>query len=211
MKRLIGLLSLFLFAAVSVFSQTPSEEEWDWVNERFFDVYEKLFPIVESRGSFSISYRSYRDLYHNEFERAFYITTSKDQTMLEFRLREPLGKSIYDQIMELHQQDKSLPIEQIIPRLKMSERLYSQRNCPAIQSQYVRFFNKVLPQWSKEEKVSPKIFQKKEMSATIVLHPRIHEFHIKGSSSEISLTTRFDDNPLVYWAKQSVDVFKKCR
>ena len=122
MKGVRGILVLVVLAPVfghwvsAVPSQTPapSEADWTWLNEHRESAFDRLMP-VESRPRQVVAYRSYRDLYQDEYETYFQIGLADGPLDTVQKLRAtlivPVTRSLQQQLLELHKSDQQATLE----------------------------------------------------------------------------------------------------
>jgi hypothetical protein len=183
--------------------QHPSQEQHDWVGERFFSVFEELFPIERS----SIGYRSYRDLYTDELEYSFVFNSlwRERRYVVNAVVRVADSVSLYDQIMALHRRNPNESIESIKGQLRIRERILSEEDCPAVRSQYDEFYRLRLVIQTARDRAD--VARGRE---TIILHPRVHIFRADISGGRMNLILAGSDHPFVRWAEGTRVALENC-
>lgn len=204
MKLILAAVCLCLLAYQPCPAQPPSEEEFDWVGERFFPVFEELFPIEEGLG-YSLGYRSYRDLYTDELEYSFVFNRDPRNQDLTAVLRIADSASIYDQIMNLHRKDKTASIDAIKPKLKVKEWRFSDKTCPTVRRQYDEFYRLSLQTLSAKDRA-----EQAKGVATIILHPRVHIIKADISGGDVRMVLSDPQHPFVRWAERTKRALEKC-
>ncbi|HYX71877.1 MAG TPA: hypothetical protein VE732_03845 [Nitrososphaera sp.] len=185
-------------------AQTPTEEEFDWVNQHFYTVLEELLPIKERLG-FSLGYRSYRDLYTDELEYSFGFNRIIQEKYLTVVVRMPDSVSLYDQIMSLHRKNPSESIESIKSKLKIKEWRLSEEKCPAVRRQFDAFYRLNLEMLSAKDRA-----EQARGSYTITLHPRVDTFYADISGGDMQLELTDSGHSYVRWAKSTQSALEIC-
>jgi hypothetical protein len=194
MKILASLLVTFLFAQVA----PPSNSDWEWLRENRAPALEALMPTKPSDQTL-VTYRSFRDLYQDIEERYFSIRfaagTSFDRNRLEATIVIPAGKSIQQQILDLHMSDRAKSLDALLPQVAVRRIVLSTGQCPALRSRM--------------DALSKTTISLAERDA-FYLHPLMHSIFVNLSGSEIKATLNDDNNPIVRWAKDTLSALLAC-
>jgi hypothetical protein len=147
------LLAFYFSMAIDCYSQSRAEEDRNWVRRNFTGIREELFPL-EKRPGTSIGYRSYRDLFNDDREYSFvFIFFFRNQTpKVTVTIRTPEEFSIITQIITLHRQYPELSAAAIKSRLKIKEIELEENKCPALRTQYNKFYRLVLQTRTEEDR-----------------------------------------------------------
>ena len=185
-------------------TQYPTFEENDWVQSRFDQVLDDVFPIEPMTG-LSLGYRSYRDLYTADLEYTFLFNRLPPSKSITVTVKKPEAASLYDQIMTIHRKNPELAIEAIVPMLKVDQWRLSEDTCPTVRRQYDRFYNLGLTMLSAKDKK-----EEKKRVVTITLHPRVHIFRANISGGQMNLKLTDPGHPYVEWADQTRLALDQC-
>src|SRR5260221_10029837 len=98
----IGLVVALLAAPglLTAKDAAPTEDDWWWLNNDAWRAIDSLMPLAD-HGGMSVTFRSFRDLYQDVPERYFQITDLPGRTLTAI-LVVPVGKSLRQQLLELH-------------------------------------------------------------------------------------------------------------
>lgn len=182
--------------------QYPSVEEHDWVSGHFFSILDEFLPIGESGA---LSYRSYRDLYTDVLEYSFIFSQDWGERRTDVVVRMADSISLYDQIMALHRKNPSESIKSLKTKLKVKERRFDNKSCPAVKSLYDEFYRLNLPMLTAKERA-----ERARGVATITLHPMVHTFRAYISGGNMRLVLTEDEHPFVIWAEKTRRILEKC-
>jgi hypothetical protein len=201
-KQILTAVLLLLLAGHT--SRAQEEKDWDWVNRHFFNLLEEFMPIEERLG-FSLGYRSHHDLHAEELEYSFVFNRILQEKYITVTVRQPESMSLYNQIMALRIKNANESIENIKKQLKVKEQRFSEQTCPAVKTQYEKFYRLSLPMLSARDGI-----EQARGGFTIVLHPRVHTFkgNISGGSLQLVITEQ--DHPFVGWAKETREALERC-
>lgn len=198
-KIVFSFVVLFFVFAQPVKAQ--SQDDWVWVNKHFYNVLDQLMPF----DSHVLGYRSYRDLYTDELEYSFFFDGQAISQNLNVTFRIADKTSIYDQIMKLHRRNPAATISEIKPNLKIKEWQFSESSCPAIKTQFEKFFRLSLEMMSSKERSD-----REAGVGTIALHPRIHSFNAQITGGHLNLAITFGDHPFAIWAVETFQALSSC-
>jgi hypothetical protein len=194
MKVLASLLVIFFSAQVA----PPSNSDWEWLRENRAPALEALMP-TEAGDQTLVTYRSYRDLYHDVEERYFSIRLapepSSNAKRFEATVVIPTGKSIQQQILDLRMRDRSKPLDVLLPQVAVRRIAVNSEQCPALRSR-VDALSKTKISLAKQD--------------VLYLHPLIHNVSIGIYGSEVKATLYDRDNPIVRWAMDTLDAILAC-
>ena len=194
----LRVLDGLLVAIVLVQAPSPSQGDWQWLSEHREAALEAFMPIVKS-DKILVTYQSFRDLYHDVEERYFSISfaagPSFNRDRLEATVVIPAGKSIQQQILDLHMRNRAAPFESLVSQVLVRRALLDAERCPALR---VR-----LDALSKTVVLLPK-------RDTISIHPFIHRIMIDMSEAKIDATLHNDENPVIIWARDTFNALLAC-
>ncbi|MDX2042651.1 MAG: hypothetical protein SF097_15625 [Acidobacteriota bacterium] len=201
LRKKIAFHLVTFICALALPASAQTQQDWDWVNKHFYDVLNELMPFDD----YSLGYRSYRDLYTNELERSFFFNGDPFYQNLNATFRIADKVSVYDQMMELHRKKPTTTISEIKANLKIKEWQFSQSSCPAIKTQFEKFFRLSLEMMSSKERSD-----REAGVGTIALHPRIHSFNARITGGHLNLTITFGDHPFASWAEETFQALNSC-
>jgi hypothetical protein len=203
-KMKLGLAVVCFCLCASPLCQAQEQEDFDWVNKHFGKAFDEFFPSEDILKS-SLSYRSYKDLHTDQLEYSFAFRKSFQEPKLTIIYRIADQKSLYDQIMVLHRKKPAESIENIKKLLRVKERQYIDKDCPAIKKQYDEFYKLNLLMLSDTDRAN----QAKGIE-TIIIHPRVHIFKAEISGGSLEMVFVDSDHPFVKWAEQTMYDLEKC-
>jgi hypothetical protein len=193
----VGLL-LSLSARGSLSAQ--SSADWDWMSNHFDKTLNDLLPIDQRHGGY-VAYRSHRDLHTDVLEYSFVIGTENSDTVsglpryLAAQVREAESASVYDQMMALHRKFPNRSADDIQKDVHVKKLKLTEMNCPAIKAQFSEF---------QQLRLAPPQFD------VVILHPLIHEFHIRAGGGDMDVALYDDENSLVSWAIETRGALELC-
>lgn len=194
LRVLNGLLVAFVLVQVS----SPSQADWQWLSEHRGAALDAFMPIVQG-DRVLVTYRSFRDLYQDVEERYFSISfaagPSFNRDRLEATVVTPIGKSIQQQLLDLHMRNRAAPFDSLVSRVTVQRVLLDAERCPALR---VRL-----------DALSKTVISLPERD-TFSLHPFIHRIVIDMSESKIDATLYNDGNPVVLWARDTLSALLAC-
>lgn len=179
---------------VSFGGKAQELDEWDWANKHFPQVLDEFFPLDHEYG-YTVSFRSFRELYTDVPE--YYCSFTKDYqgNPIEVVVRMADTVSLYGQLLALHRENPSESIDKIKKRLKFKEWRFTEKTCPVVK-----------PLFEKYRKVQIPVPD----DSAISLHPMIHSFGISGGDAKMKMELSDEDNPLVIWAKEARRALEDC-
>jgi hypothetical protein len=189
---------LLLLFSVSIAASAQSEADWDWVNKHFGKALHDLFPN-EQRAGMYVAYRSHRDLYTNTPEYSFLIGRDAAeiglQPYLSAHVRQADSTSVYDQMMDMHRKAPNTSAEDVQKAVRVKVWDLTEMSCPAVKSQFVKFrrLRLATPQFD-----------------VVIIHPLIHEFHIRAGSGDMEITLYDGENSFVAWAIETRHALESC-
>lgn len=195
---MLRVLNGLLVAIVLVQASSPSQGDWQWLDEHRGAALEAFMPIVEG-DRVLVTYRSYRDSYHDVEERYFRISfaagPSFNRDRLDATVVIPAGKSIQQQILDLHMRNRAATFVSLVSRVTVRRTLLDAERCPALR---VRL-----------DALSKTVISLPERD-TISIHPFIHRIIIDMSEAKIDATLHNDENPVVIWARDTFNALSAC-
>ena len=191
-KKLFAILCLCLLVSHSGLAQEL--DEWDWANKHFPQVLDEVFPLDQEYG-YSVSFRSYRELYTDVPE--YYCSFTKDYqgNPIEVVVRMADTVSLYGQLLALHRENPSEGIDKIKKRLKFKEWRFTEKTCSLVKPLFEKFRKVRIPVPD---------------DSTITLHPMIYSFRISGGDAKMKMELSDEDHPLVIWAKEARRALEVC-
>ena len=125
MKHLVWVVSIAALLALRPASrvqttQEPSEADWNWFSQFRTPAFDALMPMNSSSDLVLVAYRGYRDLYHWVLERYFTIRfnhNATDRDKLSATVVVPVGRSIQQQLLDLHMRDRAASFDSLLPRI----------------------------------------------------------------------------------------------
>ena len=165
----------------------------DWAGEHFETAFEALLPMSESEG---VSYRVFRDLYHEQHEYSFVLTHDYNWESFLAKVRKPRERSIWEQLSRLHEADRSAPLEQLLEEVQVDTWHLQRENCPEIVTVLEALTELKVPIHGRIE--------------GIVLHPWVHQIHANGSLADFTVTLTDQEHPLVEWAEETRTTLDRC-
>ena len=195
LARILSILHATLFLGQVA---PPSEVDWRWLDEHRGAALEAFMPTRQGARAI-VTYRSYRDLYHDAEERYFSIGfapgASFNRDRLEATVVVPTGGSVQQQILDLHMRDRLGSLEALLPRITVRRLLLNADRCTAIR---VRM-----------DALSKTAISLPERD-TVFLHPFVHHFSIALAGAKVDATLYDDENPLVLWARDTLSALLAC-
>jgi hypothetical protein len=180
-------------------STTPSDADWDWLNEHRERAFDALMPIAPAPGQL-VAYRRYRDLYQDVPEVHFAIATAEGPVSGRAKLRAvvtlPTSGSIQQQLLQLHMTNRELSLDALLPRVTIQRQTIVEDRCPAIRSRMNALAK------AKIALPDPNI---------ITLHPTIHRLVIETSGAQIDATLVDSNDSVVRWATDTLKAFQACK
>ena len=201
LRKKIAVSFVALFFALVLPAQAQTQKDWDWVNKHFDDALDQLMPFVNH----TLGYRSYRDLSTDELEYSFIFDGQAIAENLNVTFRIAAQTSIFDQIMALHHKKPTAAISEIKASLKIKEWQFSESSCPAIKTQFEKFYRLSLEMVSSKERTD-----REAGVATFVLHPRFHSFSAQITGGNLRLEITFGDHPFALWAEETLQALNSC-
>jgi hypothetical protein len=189
---LLGVLSPLLVILLGQ-APTPSSADWQWLDQNRAGALEAAMPMQDSDFAL-VTYRSYRDLYH-EIEEHYFRIRYASPDRLEATVVTPIGASIQEQILDLHMSNRQASLEALLPQVSLQRRMLDAEHCPAIRSRM--------------DALSKTALSLPDMNP-FTLHPFVHHISIRSGLAEIDAKLYDDDNPLVKWAKDTVTALMAC-
>lgn len=197
LRTAIAVLALFFCVPGTVSAQ--SNADWEWVGDHFPHALHELFPL-ELPGVY-VAYRSHRDLYTDTLEYSFVIVPDVSakgngaEPRVVARVRQADSTSVYDQMMALHQKSPNRSAAEIQKELRVKTWTLAETTCPAVRTQLLRF---------EQLRLVPPQFD------VIVLHPLIHEFHVRAAMGDMDIVLYDNDSSFVQWALETRRALELC-
>ena len=195
---IVRVLSALFAALVLNQAAPPSEADWRWLDTNRGAAFEAFMPTRQGARNL-VTYRSYRDLYHDVEERYFSIRFAEGVSFardrLEATLLIPTAGSIQKQILDLHMRGRLESLEELLPRVKVRRVLLDAVRCPAVRIR--------MDALSKTAISLPE----RDM---VFMHPFIHHISIDLGGAKVDATLYDDENPLVLWAKDTFSALLAC-
>jgi hypothetical protein len=188
---MLGLAGL-LAAALGVAAADPTDADWEWLKEHREAALEELMPVAGAKQAY-VTYRSYRDLYHQTPEQYFSVRGRLEA--LEALLVTPEGASVQEQLLKLHMVDHEASLADIMGQVQVRRRRVVGSSCAAVKQRLDRLaaMNVRLPERD-----------------LMVLHPTLHRLLIGFEGGTADLVLVGDDHPLVVWAIETIGELRRC-
>ena len=172
----------------------PGPEDWDWLSKHRFAAFESLMPIKAQPRTW-VTYFSYRDLYQDVHEAYFTIRSDDAAASPEAVVITPVGRSIQQQLLELHMADRTMPFEGVLARVKVRRRVLSSGACRGVNGALdaLRQLQFAVPQRD-----------------VIVLHPTVHRIIVQFGGGDFDASLNEDEHPLALWATRTVAELQGC-
>jgi hypothetical protein len=194
-KTFTLIVSLFVLSQ----SAPPSEADWDWLNEHRQPAFDALMPLATDAPQL-VAYRRYRDLYIDVPEAHFTIGSRDAPAGTEQTLRAvltlPTVESIQQQLLRLHMSDRTLPLDILLPRVKIQRRTIEEEQCPSIRAR----LNALV-----------KVRVSVPHPNVIVLHPVVHHLIITTGEGRIDARLLDSADPAVRWASDTLKTLADCK
>jgi hypothetical protein len=151
---------------------------------------------LDAEGPLSVTFRSYRDLYHDVHECYFQINFDPfGGDNASAVLVRPVGRSIQEQLLRLHMDERSATIEEVTTELRIDRDVLSEGECPALREH--------LDALSNVEFSAP-------TRDIVVLHPTVYRIEIDFGAGTVDVSLVEDDHPLVQWAIGTHAALEQC-
>ena len=199
MARLACCFFVFVIVAIAGVPEKQdaawTESEWTWLGENFPEVLSHVLELKKEQQVL-VSYRSFESLQVGEREYSFWIfeKSTNGRAALRAHVREPEEKPIGAQLLEFHRKFPNKPILEAERNLRFRDWEVSEEQCSGIRLSMQKLPNVPLG-WTFE---------------TIVMDPRIHEFHIHSNTGTLDAAVYDEENPLVRWAIATRDALRSC-
>ena len=175
------------------------EKDFDWLAQHRQKALDALMPLDDPVAQ--VSYRSYRDLYHEVPERYFSIrfdpasAGEADRDNLQATVVAPIGRSIQAQLLDLHMKGRGASFKSVLARVSISRATLSAKKCQVVRDRMDALSRVRLqaPEWN-----------------VIHLHPFLHRIVINGSAGRIDATLEDDKDPLVVWGTETHEALMAC-
>jgi len=139
-----------------------SEEDLEWLNRNGHAEVERLMPMGTPPID-GVVFSSHRDLYYEVKERFFRIEWNYDSTppVLRAVVLAPRGRSIQQQLIELHVADRRASLDELRTRLQVDRFKLFEKSCPAVRKgiESLRKLRLSLPTRSDVIIVDPEVFR----------------------------------------------------
>ncbi len=191
--------SVATLLAISIASQAsaPSIADWRWLDQVREAAFESLMPVKAPR--LLAAYRSHRDLYQRVPERHFRVgladSPNSARDTLVATVVTPAGRSIQEQLLDLHTRSPQASFESLISQLAVRRVVLSEEKCPAIRTRMDAL---------------PRVSVPSPLRDLLFLHPVEHRIVIRQPGAMIDATVLEQDNPLVRWAIETLDALVAC-
>jgi hypothetical protein len=187
-----------LAAAPGAQIPAPTGADWTWLEQHRERALGALMPI-RSIPRHIVTYRSYRDLYQDEYERYFTIGESEGGAARPERLIAtivvPVTKSIQQQLLELHMSDRRATLESLLPRVTVARKKVSQDGCPVLAARTEALRRLGISLWTRD---------------VIILHPTVHRIVADNGGESIDATLWDDESAAVRWAVETLNALQRC-
>ena len=189
-------LSVLLLAPHANAQMVP---DWDWMRLHAKNVTEDLLPIKREFGLY-VGYRSAESLRRSVLEYSFIIGFDPKESgglfaSLSAHVKMPDTISIYDQIAAMHSRNPQEDISSIQSKVKFKKWDLTEKNCPAIRTQFNRF---------KKLSIKPPEFD------LIFVDPLVHEFYVATGRGSLNIEVYDSKSSLVRWALQTRMALEIC-
>ena len=176
----------------------PTEADWAWLTEHRQKAFDALMPMPLDTGIL-VSFRSYRDLYHEVQEQYFTIDYSRDddfkRTLLTAAVVVPEGPSIQQQLLDLRIRDRTASFDSLLSRVAVRKLTTDSNRCRAVREQTNRLMQLNL---------------RIEQEDVVRLHPNIYRFVLNWSGGEMDVRLVDSRNALVRWAAATMNSLLAC-
>jgi hypothetical protein len=187
-----------LLAAQSQVNPAPahSDEDLEWLNQHGQAEVERLMPMSPPPSD-GVVVRSYRDLYFEVKERFFRIERNYDSMphVLRAVVLAPRGRSIQQQLLELHVADRSASLEELRARLQVDRFERSEKTCPAVR--------KAIESLKKLRVSLP-------TQNVFIIHPQMFRVIAAFGDGQIDATLLGSDHVLARWGVATYDALLAC-
>jgi hypothetical protein len=184
--------AFLLLAALQAPASEPADEDWTWLQSNRDAVYDALMPLRVTDSEF-ITYRAYRDAYYTFPERYFQIRLTTQGPLAS--LLRPEGKSIQAQLLDLHMADPAIPLERLLPRVRVKRFDLEGKGCGAIERQVAKLHEVAFHVPTRN---------------LLVLHPDMHRIIVSIAAGDLDALLTEDAHPLVRWAMAAEEAFYQC-
>jgi hypothetical protein len=172
----------------------PTDADWAWLDHARQAAFETLMPL-SSTPDLIVTYFSYRDLYYEEPEAYFSIRSNPGDLSPSAHLVRPIGASVQKQLLQMHMDDRSATVADLVSRVKVSQTQVSGSMCGAVR-RAVEAMLKLPPPEPEQD--------------LLVMHPRVHRIIRVRGGQTVDLSLVNDYHPLVVWAGRSLGELQKC-
>ena len=154
---------------------------------------------VESRPRQVVAYRSYRDLYQDEYETYFQIGLADGPLYTVQKLRAtlivPVTRSLQQQLLELHKSDQQATLESFLPRVNLKRLDVTEDRCPRLRARVDAL-----------SRVSIVLLKPN----VIAVHPVMHRIVIDIGSEHVDATVNSGESAVVRWAVDTMKAMQAC-
>ena len=203
--RLIGeeclekaIIAVTIALTLSYQGTAPSDADWEWLERNREQALEQLMPL-RSNPTQLVAYRSLRDLYQELHEVHFTISfgdgPSPGSRQLTASVTVPVGRSIKQQLLDLHVGDRQAPLKSLLSHVSVRRLTVDQERCPALHTRVAAISSISIP--------TPD-------DATIAIHPDLHRIVIDMGGEHIDATLIDSSSAIVRWAIDTTDTLKAC-
>ena len=206
---LLGLLALFMSVGgkphVNLQSPTQSEADSQWADSNLKEALNAMLPMDRPDPSFEdqeyITYRYTNWFYTPSREYSFSLMRRSHEGAgpLRFywlaRVRMADGASIRVQLAQLHTQHPDEDLAEVERRIRIKTWALDEKTCPAVRVQAVKF---------------PRISFRVPFIFEIILDAPSFEIQVGSLISNLKLSLRVHDHPLVAWATETRRALAQC-